>query len=252
MTLQSLNRWKAAGLHLALSALIAFTLVLLVVELWYPGPYFAAMGGATLLRLLIGVDVILGPLITLIIFDPKKPRLKFDLAAIATMQIAALAAGAFIMFDARPVFTVFTGDRFEVVPANSIDDASRARAAAEFQALPLNGPRVVGAHQPSDPRERSEISLSATFGGPDIAHLPHLYHSFAEVAADAGRRARPLSQLARRGPADALLVRDFIDTSGRADASVGYLPVRARNEDFAMIIDRKSGAIVGSLRINPW
>jgi hypothetical protein len=252
MTLRSLSRWQAAGLHLALSALVALTLVLLVVALWYPGPYFAAMGGATLLRLLIGVDVILGPLITLIIFDPQKPRLKFDLAIIAAIQVAALAAGAFIMFDARPVFTVFTGDRFEVVPANSIDDASRARAAAEFSSLPLGGPRVVGAHQPSDPRERADITLSALKGGPDIAYLPHLFHSYADVAVDAGRRARSLSQLARRGPDDALLVRGYVDASGRAEASVGFLPVRARNEDFAMIVDRKTGEIVGSLRINPW
>ncbi len=252
MTLQSLNRWKAAGLHLVLSALIALTLIVLVVALWYPAPYFAAMGGATLLRLLIGVDVILGPLITLIIFEPRKPRLKFDLAAIATLQLAALAAGAFIMFDARPVFAVFTGDRFEVVPANSIDNDSRARAAVAFQALPLNGPRVVGAHQPSSERERSEVRLSAMMGGPDIAHLPHLFHSYAEVAVDAARRARPLPQLAGRGANEALLVRDYLDTSGRAVGSVGYLPARARNEDFAMVVDRKTGEIVGSLGINPW
>ena len=51
MTLQSLTRWKAFGLHLALSALIAATVLLLVVWFWYPRPYFEAMGGAMLLRL---------------------------------------------------------------------------------------------------------------------------------------------------------------------------------------------------------
>jgi hypothetical protein len=252
MSLLSLNRWQASGLHLVLSALIALTLILLVVAIWYPAPYFAAMGGATLLRLLIGIDVVLGPLITLIIFDPKKPRLKFDLAVIGALQLAALAAGAFIMFEARPVYAVFTSDRFEVVPANSIDRASMVRAKAEFQSLPLGGPRVVGAHQPTDARERADITMSAAMGGPDIAHLPHLYHAYDEVAVDAGRRARPLSQLARRSADDALQVRGYLDTSGRAEGSVGYLPVRARNEDYAVVLDRKSGAIVGSLRINPW
>ncbi|MEO6565845.1 MAG: pilus assembly protein, partial [Casimicrobiaceae bacterium] len=82
MNLNSFTRWQASGLHLVLSVLIAATLVVLVLALWYPAPYFAAMGGATLLRLLIGVDVILGPLITLIIFDTRKPRLKWDLAAV--------------------------------------------------------------------------------------------------------------------------------------------------------------------------
>ncbi|MEP7328946.1 MAG: TfpX/TfpZ family type IV pilin accessory protein [Betaproteobacteria bacterium] len=252
MTLQSLNRWKAGGLHLVLSTLIAATLAALVVAIWYPAPYFAAMGGANLLRLLIGVDVILGPLITLIVYDPNKPRLKLDLSIIAALQIGALAYGAYVMFDARPVYTVYTGDRFETVPANSIDEASRARAKPEFQSLPLDGPRVVGAHQPHDANERADIAMAAAAGGADIAHRPNLYHSYAEVAVDAGRRARPLTQLVQQSAEASFLVRGFLDRSGRADASVGYLPVRARNEDFAMIVDRKTGEIVGSLRINPW
>ncbi len=252
MILTSLNRWQAAGLHLVLSVLIAATLFVLVLALWYPAPYFAAMGGATLLRLLIGVDVILGPLITLIIFDTRKPRLKWDLAAVGALQIGALLFGAWVMFDARPVYTVYTGDRFEVVPANSIDAASRNRAKPEFAASPLAGPHVVGAHLPTDAKERSDLTLSSLVGGPDIAHLPHLYHAYGEVAVDAGRRAKPLSQLARQGAGGAALVSDYLAGAGRAEDSVGYIPVRARNEDFAMIVDRKTGAIVGSLRINPW
>jgi hypothetical protein len=101
LSLQSFDRWKAAGLHLALSALIALTVVLLLLAVWYPQPYFQAMGGEKLLRLLIGVDVVLGPLITLIIFDPRKPALKWDLAAIAALQVTALAYGGVVMFQAR-------------------------------------------------------------------------------------------------------------------------------------------------------
>ena len=62
MTLASLNRWKASALHLALSAAIAVAVVTLMLAVWYPQPYFAAMGGATLIMLLIGVDVVIGPL----------------------------------------------------------------------------------------------------------------------------------------------------------------------------------------------
>jgi hypothetical protein len=61
----------------------------------------------------------LGPLITLIIFDTKKPRLKYDLATIAVLQVAALAYGSYIMFEARPVYTVFVGNQFQTVPATA-------------------------------------------------------------------------------------------------------------------------------------
>ena len=131
LTLQSLNRWQAFLIHLGLSVAIAGAVIGLVVFVWYPPPYFGAMGGEILLRLIIGVDVILGPVITLIIFDPRKPRLAMDLAIIGALQLAALLYGVFVMFEARPAWNVFVKDRFEVTAANAVDDASRQRAPAE-------------------------------------------------------------------------------------------------------------------------
>ncbi len=252
MTLHSLNRWKAFGLHLVLSGVLALAVVMVVVMVWYPRPYFAAMGGETLLRLLIGVDVALGPLITLIIFDAAKPRLKYDLAAIAVLQVAALIYGGYVMFEARPVYNVFNVDRFEIAPANAIHASSLAKAADEFHWLPLTGPRVVGARPPADSNERMELAFESTTGGADIHERPHLYVPYAQVAGDAARVAKPLSRLAQRDPGAALQVRTFVDNSGRSEASVGYVPVRARNQDMAAIVDRKSGEIVGFLPIYPW
>ena len=45
MKLTSLNRWKAAGIHLGLSAVIAATVVTIMLLVWYPPPYFDVMGG---------------------------------------------------------------------------------------------------------------------------------------------------------------------------------------------------------------
>lgn len=250
MTLQSLNRWKAFGLHLAISALIAATVVLLVVWLWYPRPYFEAMGGEVLLRLLIGVDVVLGPIVTLIIFDPKKPRLKYDLATIAVLQLAALAYGGFVMFDARPVYNVYFDGRFHTVPAYSVDAASRERAAPEFRPLSLTGPRVVAAMMPADPKETVGITIAAAMGGPDLTDLPHLYVPYAQAAAKAADVARPLASLARRGREEADAVSAFVSEHGSGRV-MGYVPVRARNRDFAAVVDRKTGEIVGYLPIVP-
>lgn len=251
MTLQSLNRWKAFGIHLAISALIASTVLLLVVWLWYPAPYFAAMGGETLLRLLIGVDVVLGPIITLIIFDPAKPRLKFDLATIAVLQLAALVYGGFVMFEARPVYNVFVVDRFNTVPANAIDDDSLARAPAQFRPLPLTGPRVVAARAPDDPDERTRIAFESMVGGPDVQDLPHLFVPYEQARANVASAARPLVGLAQKDMNSAAKVNDFLATHGGGQG-LGYVPVRARNKDFAAVVDRKTGEIVGYLSVNPW
>src|SRR4029077_20492222 len=118
MTLTSLNRWKASALHLALSAAIGAAVVPLMLAVWYPQHYFAAMGGTMLILLLIGVDVVIGPLITLIVFDPMKKGRPFELAVICVCQLGALRYECSVMFNARPVYNAFVVDRFEVVAAN--------------------------------------------------------------------------------------------------------------------------------------
>src|SRR5262249_31768987 len=93
MNFARFTRWQAAPIHLLISAAIATAVVSSMLLLWYPRPFFAAAGGATLLVLLIGVDVVLGPLLTLVVYDPRKKTLALDLAIIAALQLAALAYG---------------------------------------------------------------------------------------------------------------------------------------------------------------
>jgi hypothetical protein len=252
MTLTTLNRWQAAALHLALSAAVAALVVTLMLVVWYPQQYFAAMGGDTLIMILIGVDVVIGPLITLIIFDPKKKHLRFDLAVIATLQLAALAYGVTVMFQARPVYNVFVVDRFEVIAANAVDAESLAKAGAEYRTLPLTGPKIIAARRPDDAKRLSDIVLSAVSGGPDLANLPELYVPYAQFRQNAAKSARPLADLAQRQPQEAAAIQAFVAASGRAEAAVGFLPMKARNQDMALIVDNKSGEIVGILPVHPW
>jgi hypothetical protein len=252
MTLASFNRWQASAVHLALSAVIGATIVVLMLSVWYPKLYFEAMGGATLILLLIGVDVVIGPLITLIVYDPRKKSLRFDLAVIVLLQLAALVYGCSVMFSARPVYSVFVVDRFEVIAANAVDEASRQKAAPEFQSLPLTGPRVVAARQPEDGKRLAEIAIAALDGGPDLANLPELYVPYAQFRLEAGRAARPLAVLAKRQSQDAATIRAFIAASGRAEDTIGFLPMKARNQDMAVVVDTKSGDIVGILPVYPW
>ena len=133
----------------ARSSLTVVLAALLLV--WYPQPYFRLAGGAGLMMILIGVDVVIGPLLTLVVFNPAKKSLRLDLAVIVALQVAALIYGITVIAQARPVFVVFAGERFTVVPANAIDPESLASAKPPFATLPINGPRTVGARLPDDP-----------------------------------------------------------------------------------------------------
>jgi len=61
-----------------------------------------------------------------------------------------------------------------------------------------------------------------------------------------------LPDLVKRQPQNAAAIRAFVAASGRAEESMGYLPMRARNMDMAVVVDTKSGEIIGILPANPW
>ena len=110
-------RLRAATLHLSLSVLVAVASALLVFALWYPYPYRDISGGRELFQLVVSVDIVLGPLLTLAVFNRAKPsrELRRDLAVIVLLQFAGLAYGLWTVHLARPVHMVFEYDRFRVV-----------------------------------------------------------------------------------------------------------------------------------------
>lgn len=253
ITLASLNRWKAAALHLGLSALIAATVVAVMLALWYPQPFFDAMGGTGLLKILIGVDVTLGPLLTLIIFDVRKKSLRFDLSVIAFLQIAALVYGVYIMFEARPVYAVFVKDRFDMVPANELDPVDLAEAPPEYRTLPLTGPRVVGTRFPdqSNPEEWNKLVFSGA-AGKDIQNFPKYYVPYADAVPTVLAKAEPLAALLKDHPEREAPVRALVAKSGIAQDTLACLPLMGREAVLTAVIDRRDARIVGVLPFDPY
>ena len=248
-----MSRWKAVSVHLGISAAVACAVLGGMLAAWYPPPFFEAAGGSHLLFILVGVDVTLGPAITLIIFDLGKKslkELKFDLAAIATLQLAALLYGGYVMFQARPVYIVFVKDRFELATAADIDPEELAKVTRpEFRSLPLTGPRLVGARPPTDEKERERILFASVFGGTDLHSFPQYYVSYEEIAAEAAAKGLTLAQARAVEPEGAAAVADHLAAEGRSEGEVRYLLVRARRTWLAAVVDAKSGAVLAFLPV---
>ena len=247
-------RWKAAGLHFLICVLVASIVVLVMLAVWYPGRLFEAMGGDRLVMILIGVDVLIGPLITLIIFSPTKPRhlLRFDLTVIGCLQLAALAFGVYVVFEARPVYMVFAADRFEVTTASEIQPKERAKVTrAEFASEPLGGPAIIAVEMPRDPDEQFRITISG-IGGADLKTFPQYYVPYAEKAAIAASKARPVALLRANHPESKKEIADAVQATGRKEDDLGYLPLRARKKDMAVLVDAKDGSVLGFVPVDPW
>jgi hypothetical protein len=244
-----MSRWKASGIHFLLSVAVAAAVLTFMLLVWYPRPLFEAAGGDRLIFILVAVDVTLGPLITLIIFKAGKKGLKFDLAVIASLQVAALAYGMHTVYLARPVYLVFTKDRFDLVSAKDLDPEDLAKVKrAEFEQLPLGGPRYIAAVSPSDPQARAKL-LDAALQGKDLQMHPQYYVPYEEETGNALKRAQPLERLLKRAPEE---VQRHLAAAGRSPESVLFLPLRGKQADAAVLLDAKTGAPLDIVLVDPW
>jgi len=249
-----MTRLKAFYIHLGISASIAISVIALMLLLWYAPPFFSALGGKNVLLILLGVDVTVGPLFTLIIFNPLKSRkaLTFDLSVIAILQTAALIFGMNVVFQARPVFVVFSRDSFDLVTANMLSKEDIAEAKnPKYRSLPLTGPIYVYTEMPADIKESNKLVLSA-FSGKDLPQFPQYYMPYDEHSSVAGRAAKPLSELEILNPGRSDEIENLIRASSRADTDVGYLPMRAKYHDQAILVGKSDGKILAHLDVNPW
>ncbi len=246
--LKVLSRWQAAGIHLLISAAIAGVALLVLLKIWYPPPFFAAEGGDDLLFILIAVDVVLGPLITLIIFKSGKPELRRDLAIIGIIQICALAYGLHVMFVARPVYVVLTLDQFDTVRANDLEDSDIAQARdPAFRSLPLTGPRHVAVDLPKDLKQLREIIGETQKTGTPVTLLPRYYVPYAAHKKQALEQAQPLEPAIKRGGDFAGLAQQFLAQSGRSAATLKFMPIQMRRGYGAVLMDAAGGDIVAIL-----
>ena len=234
------SRWQAAGTHLLVSIAIAVAVVALMLALWYPGPLFEAAGGTGLLYILVGVDVVLGPLLTLIVFKSGKRGMKFDLAAIGLVQAAALLYGMHVVFLARPAFLVFVKDRFELAIAAELDPGELAAARyPQFRMPPWTGPLFAAADMPADPAERSRL-IAAALAGLDLQHFPRYYVPYSERTKEILAKAGTVARLRATDPAIAKVVDDYLASSGTKEADVRSLLLRTRYAWLAVLIDPKT------------
>jgi hypothetical protein len=250
LKLQDVSRWKAAGLYLVASTAVGATVFALMMFLWYPPPYFDASGGGRLFLLMLGVDVCLGPLVVLVVFNPAKRSLRMDLAMVAAVQFGALLYGLSVMYSARPVYLVFTKDRFDLVAANEIDEGSLAKAKGAYSGLPLTGPRVVGVRYPTDKAEMQKLVTRAV-AGDDISQFPEYFVPFDDVAPVAAMKGHPVGDLRKKDPASIPVIDEAVRKSGRNEEQVEYLAVKAR-EAYAALIDGKTGDLLALVPANPW
>lgn len=245
------RRGAATATHLVGSAIIAATAAFLVFRLWYPSPYTDMAGGAGLFLIMMGVDVVMGPALTAVIANPRKPRSEFvrDLAIIVVLQLSALVYGLHTMAIARPVVLSFEVDRFRLVTASDVQIETLSQAPEDLRSVSWTGPRLIAAVKPTDPAEQVR-SVELGLSGIDLSMIPRNWRKYEEHTAEAWGRARPVSQLLPRYPQIQPQIAQIASEAGRPVGELRFLPVMSRQVSWVAVLSEPGAQIVGYLPVD--
>ena len=239
-------RLRAAGIHVGLSLSAVGLLTLMMWRWWYPSPYFIADGGWRVLQIIVLVDVILGPLLTLIVFDRAKPGLKRDLVIIAVIQITALLYGAGTMYQYRPVFlaaaeqNLFTVNWPDLQRANA--DLMRVRALSDGKIYPV----MVDIKLPESTAEREAVWLKSARDGVPPVHQAARYAAMTPARLDALLRSGvDIDALAK---SDAAVAVELARVQGAHPdirrARMAFVPLNCRFELIMLVFDRETRQVI--------
>lgn len=243
-------RGRAALWHVLASLLVATGAAVLVFGLWFPGDYRHMAGGVGLFALVVGVDVFMGPLLTLVAFNTGKTRrhLIADLAVIAILQLAALTYGVYTAAQARPVVLAAENGRFRVVAAQDVK-ADEVHRTPPGMVIGWGGPRLVGTRAPESGDEQLDSILLAVQGF-DVGTRPSFWHDYALSRERVLAQSVPLTrvfaaQLGRHAELDAA-----VRATGLPPEALRTLPVLARQAHWYVLLDAQDAAVCGFVRVS--
>lgn len=236
---------KAAAIHFVTTACVAILAGYLVFFLWYPGQMHQMLRGVNMYGILMGLELAFGPLMSLVIYNPKKSfkHMLLDYSVVGAVQLAALIYGVYSLSISRPIFLVFVKDRIEVISAVELLEVDIKEATDSAANIGWFGPKLVCVNFPSDPKERSDLLITA-LNGRDIQMFPKYYRSCdgEEII----KRALSVSDLKSK---DSIKVEKIKESFGFKNFN--WLPVVSRFGSWIAIIN-DDGKPVNYIDIDPF
>lgn len=227
--------------------LVAALAAALVFGVWFPYPYRDLVGGRDLFLLVIAVDVVCGPLLTLVVFNHMKSRreLTLDVSIVAVIQTMALLYGLLTVVQSRPVYLAFEVDRFRAVTYADIQHEALRPEDGGLQIIGWGRPTVIGVREPANGDEMLR-SLDLSLGGYDPAVRPDWWVPYATVHNTVLKRAKPLSELRGKKTAqEGLLIDEAIRESGLDESQLVWLPVTSfQSTGWVALLEQSSTRIV--------
>ena len=234
-------RLKLFSGHLLASALVLGTVVGGMYLGWYrwPGWYLADATQAT--RVMIGVDLVVGPLLTLVIASATKPFrvLARDISVIAFVQLIALGYGAYFLWNGRPLYYAFSEDVLQLVQAYDISSTEAALGRAKNPELAPHWyslPRWIWAPLPEGD-EGSKIVQAAISGGDDVISLPTHYRPWEDARAPLRGQLKKLDDIKYFSGNEKKTLRQRMEAQGLPADQANAMALTGRSRPLLVVLD---------------
>ncbi len=236
-------KMKATSIHLLLSLLIFVVILYLILFDWYPEPFFTAQGGWQGIQLMAFVDLVLGPVLTFIVYDQFKQRKKivFDLSIIAVIQITALIWGGYTVYSQRPIAMVYWANTFYTVTSDDyreqgIDNPDFSQFSAHVPPLIYSRP-VKTLIEMEQSRQLTEKKI------PAYAHVS-LYEKIEENLSSVFSGGIDIKEVISKNSTMKSQLENIVH--GNID-DYNYIALKAKYQNMVLILD-ENGNLVGEVK----
>jgi hypothetical protein len=194
---------------------------------------------------LVGVDVVLGPLLTFIIAGSSKSRRELvrDIGVIVAVQLCALIYGSVSLWNGRPLYFAFSETVLQMVQAYDIDADESALGRRQNPDLAPHWyslPRWIWAPLPKDQQEHDKIVASAIGGGDDVISMPQYFQRWEKGLPDLRTRLKKVDDVAYFQKTDKKVLKERMRAAGLATDQADTMVLTGRGRPLLAVFDRST------------
>lgn len=241
------NKLKAFLFHFILSVIVVSLVISTVIYFWYPVDYLSVTSFKEIALLIISIDLVIGPLLTFVVFNPKKKSLRFDLAVITLFQLSALTYGTYTLYETHPLYLTFNEGSFSLISAKDVQPENAKHS--EYKISKLKSTKLAYVELPTDYENLMDVVIrNKTEGAQKLEQRTEFYKPYK----------RNIDNILTKSLDSGLILSDNILTqenpllSGNSDTSkLAFFPLKG-TKDAIIILDKETASPVGTINRSPW
>ncbi len=246
-------RLKAFSLHLLSSATVLTLILGSLYFGWYRWPGWHLTDVKTVVLVMVCVDVVLGPTLTLIIANQQKSRreLTRDIGIIVVVQLCALTYGSVSLWNGRPLYYAFSETVLQLVQSYDIDARDAETGRQQNPALAPHWyslPRWIWAPLPQNAEESRKIVVSAVTGGDDVISMPKYFKPWEDGLSSLRNKLKKVDDVPYFAKSEKKKLKERMKAAGLPDDQVNTMPLTGRGHPLLAVFDPVTLKITGIIK----